>query len=78
MKPPPRRPVPPPVADQYAPAGNSDSLTELPVKVAGRAAGLGFGVARRAVGVGLEVAGAVTDRAARLLGRGSDTDQYPR
>jgi hypothetical protein len=51
---------------------------ELPVKVAGRAAGLGFGVARRAVGVGLEVAGAVTDRAARLLGRGSDTDQYPR
>jgi hypothetical protein len=51
---------------------------ELPVKVASRAAGLGFGVARRAVGAGLEVAGAVTDRAARLLGRGSDTDHYPR
>jgi hypothetical protein len=52
---------------------------ELPVKVAGRAAGLGFGVARRAVGVGLEVAGAVTDRAARLLGGNSDSsDHYPR
>jgi polyketide cyclase/dehydrase/lipid transport protein len=78
VMPPPRPPVPPPVADEYAPAGNSDSLMELPVKVAGRAAGLGFGVARRAVGAGLEVAGAVTDRAARLLGRGSDTDHYPR
>ena len=77
VKPPPRPPVPPLVADEYAPAGNSDSLMELPVKVAGRAAGLGFGVARRAVGAGLEVAGAVTDRAARLLGRGSDTDHDP-
>jgi hypothetical protein len=58
---------------------DSGSLVELPIKVAGRAAGLGFGMARRAVGVGLEVAGAVTDRAARLIGRGSNsTDQYPR
>jgi hypothetical protein len=79
VKPPPRRRVPPPVAHEYAPTGNSDSLMELPVKVAGRAAGLGFGVARRAVGVGLEVAGAITDRAARLLGRNSDSsDDYPR
>jgi hypothetical protein len=48
-------------------------------KVAGRAAGLGFGVARRAIGVGLGAAGVVRGRAARLIGRGSNsTDQYPR
>jgi hypothetical protein len=47
---------------EYRPADGSGSLVELPVKVAGRAARLGFGVARRTVGVGLEVAGAVTGR----------------
>jgi hypothetical protein len=61
-QPPPPRPAPPPASPPYSADGESDSLMELPVKVAGRAAGLGFGVARRAVGVGLEVAGAVTDR----------------
>jgi hypothetical protein len=76
----PRSAPPPPAApEEYGAGGNSDSLMELPVKVAGRAADLGFGVARRAVGVGLEVAGAVTDRAGRLLGRGSNSgDRYPR
>jgi uncharacterized membrane protein len=52
----------PPVAREQAPDGGSDSLVELPVKLAERAAGLGFGVARRAVGAGLGVAGAVTGR----------------
>jgi uncharacterized membrane protein len=53
-----------------APDYGSSSVADLPVKVAGRAAGLGIGVARRAIGVGLGVAGALTDRAARLAGRG--------
>jgi uncharacterized membrane protein len=57
--------------DDWAPQDGSPSLVELPVKVAGRAAGLGIGVARRTVGVGLEVAGAVKGRAERLIGRGS-------
>jgi hypothetical protein len=48
--------------EEYSAPPESGSLAELPVKVAGRAAGLGFGVARRAVGAGLEVAGTVTDR----------------
>jgi uncharacterized membrane protein len=64
IKAPPRRP-PAPAADdteQWAPDHGSGSIVELPIKVAGRAAGLGAGVARRAVGVGLEVAGAVTGR----------------
>jgi uncharacterized membrane protein len=73
------RPAAAPVSAPPSAGGESDSLVELPVKVAGRAAGLGLGVARRAVGVGLEVAGAVTNRAARALGRGSNsTDHYPR
>jgi uncharacterized membrane protein len=55
----------------WAPAGN-DSIVELPVKLAGRAAGLGIGVARRAVGMGMEVAGSITHRAARLAGRRPD------
>jgi uncharacterized membrane protein len=55
---------------ETAPDRGSSSVTELPVKVAGRAAGLGIGVTRRAIGVGLGVAGALTDRAARLAGRG--------
>ncbi|HEY6672388.1 MAG TPA: SRPBCC family protein [Solirubrobacterales bacterium] len=43
------------------------------------AASAGIGVARRAVDAGLGVADAVTGRAARLLGRGSDrADHYPR
>jgi uncharacterized membrane protein len=66
------RAVPPAEPRQYPPDGESGSLIELPVKVAGRAAGLGLGMTRRAVGVGLEVAGAVTNRAARALGRGGD------
>ena len=65
MAPPPSEP------ETWAPHDGSPSLVELPVKLAGRAAGLGFGLARRTVGVGLEVAGVVTDRAARLIGRGS-------
>ena len=76
---PPERNIAPPAEDRqdWAPHDDSTSLVELPVKIAGRAAGLGFGVARRSVGVGLEVAGVVTGRAARLLGRGSNTDQHP-
>jgi Polyketide cyclase / dehydrase and lipid transport len=67
------------VDDTHEYAASHDSLAELPVKIVGRAAGLGLGVARRSVGVGLGIAGAVTDRAARLIGRGSDqTDHYPR
>jgi uncharacterized membrane protein len=43
------------------------------------AAEAGLGAARRAAGAGLGVAGAVSNRAARLLGRGSDrTHHYPR
>ena len=62
---------PPPQTEEWAPQDGSTSLVELPMKVAGRAAGLGLGVARRTVGVGLEVAGAVKGRAERLIGRGS-------
>ena len=60
----PRVPPPPPASEpeDWASQDGSTSLVEIPVKVAGRAAGLGFGLARRTVGVGLEVAGAVTDR----------------
>jgi hypothetical protein len=53
---------PPSEREDWAPQDGSASLVELPVKLAGRAAGLGFGLARRTVGVGLEVAGAVTGR----------------
>jgi len=60
---------PPPEPEDWAPHDGSTSLVDLPVKVAGRAAGLGFGVARRTVGVGLEVAGAVKGRATRMLRR---------
>jgi hypothetical protein len=72
IKPPqPRAATPPPAnTEEWAPH-ESGSLVELPVKVASRAAGLGLGVARRAIGVGLGVGGAITDRAARALGRGS-------
>jgi uncharacterized membrane protein len=53
---------PPTEAEDRSANDDSTSLIELPVKVASRAAGLGFGLARRTVGVGLEVAGAVTGR----------------
>ncbi|HEX5822714.1 MAG TPA: SRPBCC family protein [Solirubrobacterales bacterium] len=53
---------PPSEPEDWATQDGTASLVELPVKVAGRAAGLGFGLARRTVGVGLEVAGAVADR----------------
>jgi hypothetical protein len=53
---------PPDESEDWAPQDGSTSLVELPVKLAGRAAGLGFGLARRTVGVGLDVAGAVTGR----------------
>jgi uncharacterized membrane protein len=77
IKAPPPKAVAPDDTEEHA--TSHDSLAELPVKVVGRAAGLGFGVARRAIGAGLSVTGAVTDRAARLIGRGSDhTDHYPR
>ncbi len=65
---PPPESVPPRELREQPTDGDSGSLRELPVKVAGRAAGLGFGIARRAVGVGLEVAGAVTDRLRGLAG----------
>jgi len=57
---------PAPEPENRAQEDSEESLVELPVKIAGRAAGLGIGVARRAVGTGLEVAGAVTDRLRRL------------
>ena len=41
-------------------------------------AGAGFGAARRAVRLGLRVPSAVVNRAGRLTGRGSGTDEYPR
>ena len=70
IKQPARRAAPPPAEpDDRAPNNGPDSLIELPVKLAGRAAGLGIGVARRTVGVGLEVAGAVTGRLRRLTDR---------
>jgi hypothetical protein len=47
-------------------------------EVTAGAAGAGIGVARRAVDAGVEVTSAVTGRVARLLGRDSDTDHYPR
>jgi len=73
------RPPAPDTTEGYATAHEGGSLIDLPVKLAGRAAGLGFGVARRAVGAGVEVAGAVTGRAARMLGRGTDrTHEYDR
>jgi hypothetical protein len=62
------RSAPPPERREPPADDDPGSLLELPVKVAGRAAGLGFGVARRAVGVGLDVAGAVTDRLRGLAG----------
>jgi hypothetical protein len=82
-QPPPPRAEPPARrredAEEHPGAPESGSIVELPMKVAGRAAGLGFGVARRAVGVGLDMTGAITSRAARLVGRDSDhTDHYPR
>ncbi len=58
----PPRPKAPPEPAAYTPDGGSESIVELPIKIAGRAAGLGVGVARRAVGAGLEVAGAVSSR----------------
>ena len=69
VKQPERAAAPPPSQpEDRAPQDGSTSLVELPVKLAGRAAGLGFGLARRTVGVGLEVAGAVSDRLRRLAG----------
>ncbi len=79
IKAPPRRAPAHEITPEYATTQESDSLADLPVKLAGRAAGLGFGVARRAVGAGIEVAGAVAGRAARVLGRGGDrTGEYDR
>jgi hypothetical protein len=66
--PPPPPPAPADDPEDWGPSQDG-SLIELPVKVAGRAAGLGIGAARRTIGVGLGVAGALTDRAARLAGR---------
>jgi uncharacterized membrane protein len=67
---PPERVAAPPAREpeDWAPHENG-SIVELPIKVASRAAGLGIGVARKAVGTGLEVAGAVTDRLRRLADR---------
>jgi uncharacterized membrane protein len=42
------------------------------------AASTGLRTARRAVRLGLKVPRAMSDRAARVLGRGSGSDQYPR
>jgi uncharacterized membrane protein len=62
-----KRPAPEPAAlppddpEDWASHENG-SIVELPIKVASRAAGLGIDVTRRAVGVGLGVAGAVAGR----------------
>jgi len=66
------RPAPPPPHPEAAPEWDGDaghSIVELPALVIGRGAGLGVRVARRAAGAGLEVGGAVTSRAARILRR---------
>jgi uncharacterized membrane protein len=88
IKRPEHRPAAPPpatAADDWGSDG-SHSVAELPGLLVGeaasigrRVAGGGVGAARRAVGAGLEVAGAVRSRAGRLLGRGSGgNDHYPR
>ncbi len=68
VKPSAPRPAAPPPAEpeDWTSNDGSTSLVELPVKIAGHAAGFGFGVARRAVSAGAGVAGAVTDRLRRL------------
>ena len=67
---PPRPAVPSPVEESpdWEMDGNH-SVAELPRLIVGRGAGLGLKVARRAVGTGMDVAGAVTSRAARVLRR---------
>jgi hypothetical protein len=72
VKPPERAAAPPPPSEpeDWGPQDGSTSVVELPMRIAGRAAGLGLGLARRTIGVGLEVAGAVKGRADRLIGRG--------
>jgi hypothetical protein len=71
-RPEPRAAAPPPEETQeWAPSRDSASVADLPVKLAARATSLGFGVARRTIGAGLGLAGGVTNRATRLLGRRS-------
>ena len=62
-----KRPAPEPAAlppddPEDRASHENGSIVELPIKVASRAAGLGIDVTRRAVGVGLGVAGAVAGR----------------
>ena len=64
---------PPPSADEWAVDGGDHSVTELPGRIAGRAASTGMGVAsagvgaaRRAVGLGLRVPSALLERARGL------------
>jgi len=64
--------TPPRTPAAAAPERDGDgghSIVELPVLVIRRGAGLGVRVTRRAAGAGLEVGGAVTSRAARILRR---------
>ena len=66
----PPAPAPPPDAlDDWAAEDGDHSVAELPALIVGRGAGLGVRVARRAVGTGLDVAGAVAGRAVRVLRR---------
>jgi uncharacterized membrane protein len=86
IKRPEHRSSPPPAPEPQDDWGSdgSHSVAELPGLLVGeaasigrRVAGGGVGAARRAVGVGIEAAGAVRGRAGRLLGRGR-TGNYPR
>jgi ribosome-associated toxin RatA of RatAB toxin-antitoxin module len=79
------RPAPEPPTEQSPDGDGNRSVTELPGLLVRTArgiteevAGAGFGVARRAIGIGVRVPGALVNRAGRLVGRGSGTDEYPR
>jgi hypothetical protein len=79
------RPAPEPPTEQSPHGDGNRSVTELPGLLVRTArgiteevAGAGFGVARRAIGIGVRVPGALVNRAGRLVGRGSGTDEYPR
>jgi uncharacterized membrane protein len=75
-QPEPEAPAPLPAEpEDWGANGGDTSIVELPVKVAGRAASMSLGAARRAVGLGLKLPREVLHRAERLAGRGSGTDR---
>jgi hypothetical protein len=68
--------------DDWALDNGGHSVAELPGRIVGRAASAGMGVAetgvgvaRRAVGLTLKAPSALANRAARLVGRGSDSSR---